>query len=151
MRHGGTAMTITEKVAFLKGLIDGSELKLDTKEGKIFELIIEILDDMANTMAEIDEDVTVLYDEVEDISEVLEDIDETVYHMTDGHDGRGRDDEDFMYEIQCEKCGEKLCIDEDTLLGDDISCPACGERIEFEFNCGCEECEEGEKGGGHEE
>jgi hypothetical protein len=135
-------MTITEKVAFLKGLIEGSELKLEKKEEKILELMMDILEDMSNTVAEIDEDVSVLFDEVEDISEVLEDIDETVANMVDGHECSCRDD-DFMYEIQCEKCGEKLCIDEDTLLGDDISCPACGEPIEFEFNCDCEDCEDG--------
>lgn len=136
-------MTITEKVAFLKGLIEGSELKLDKKEEKIFNMVVEILDEVAGAVTELDEDVSVLYDDVEDISDALDDIDDAIYHIAGDLDSReDDDDDDFMYEIQCEKCGEKLCIDEDTLLGDDIVCPSCGEPIEFEFDCDCDECED---------
>jgi len=135
-------MTITEKVAFLKGLIEGSEIKLEKKEQRIFELLVEIVDDMANFVADIDEDVSELYDGMADFDEVIDDLDYRVSLLDDG-EYYDEDDEDFMYEIQCEKCGETICVDEDTLLAEDIVCPACGEPIEFEFDCDCGCGEEG--------
>ena len=55
-------------------------------------------------------------------------------------------DDDDCYEITCEKCGDKIYIDGDMLMADEpISCPNCGEPIEFEFEgCDgdCESCEE---------
>ena len=38
-------MTTTEKVAYLKGLMEGMKLDEATNEGKLFALIAEILDD----------------------------------------------------------------------------------------------------------
>ena len=40
-------MGITEKVAYLKGLAEGLGLDKDSKEGKLFAAIIDVLDDMA--------------------------------------------------------------------------------------------------------
>ena len=132
-------MTITEKVAFLKGLIEGSEIKLDKKEQRIFDLFIEVIDDLANTVSEIDEDVSTLFDGMDEIDEVIDDLDYRL-SLCDGECFAGEDDdEDFMYEIQCEKCGENICIDEDTLLTEDIICPSCGEPIVFEFDCDCDD------------
>ncbi len=129
-------MTITEKVAFLRGLIEGSELKFDDKKGKVFELAIDLIDELATAVSDLDEDVSVLYDDVDDLSEAIEDIDHVLYHLSD----EDEEDEDFTYEIQCEHCGEKLTVDEDALLSDDLVCPACGEPIEFEFDCDCDAC-----------
>lgn len=137
-------MTLTEKIAFLKGLIEGSEVNFgDKKKEKVFEVVIELLDDLAAAVTEIDEDVSVLYDEVDDLAEAVDELDETLYYLSDdlGYDGE-MDDEDFMYEIQCEKCGNTIVVDEDALLNDVLTCPSCGEIIELEFDCGCEECAE---------
>ena len=43
-------MTITERVAYLKGLMEGLELDTAGKEGKILKAMMEVLDDMANTV-----------------------------------------------------------------------------------------------------
>ncbi len=40
-------MEITEKVAYLKGLAEGLGLDAQTKEGKILQTVIDVLDDMA--------------------------------------------------------------------------------------------------------
>lgn len=135
-------MTPTEKVAFLKGLIEGSDLKWDKKEEKILDAIVELLDDLANAVSEIDEDVSLLYDDMEDLVDAVDELDETLYYLSDdlGY-GDDMDDEDFMYEIVCERCGNKIVVDEDTLLAEEsLSCPSCGEPIELEFDCDCEEC-----------
>ncbi len=44
-----------------------------------------------------------------------------------------------MYDVKCPKCGNTVCIDEDTLLQGDIDCPNCGEKLEFDFDCDCED------------
>ena len=43
-------MEISEKVAYLKGLAEGLNLDTDSKEGKLIAAIIDVLDDMAETM-----------------------------------------------------------------------------------------------------
>jgi DNA repair ATPase RecN len=49
-------MTITEKTAYLKGLLEGLSLDKQTNEGKLFTAIIEALDEIAQTVAELDEE-----------------------------------------------------------------------------------------------
>ena len=39
-------MNLTEKVAYLKGLMDGMEIDLETKEGKLFAAIADVLEDL---------------------------------------------------------------------------------------------------------
>ena len=39
-------MTTTEKVAHLKGVMEGMEFDTTTKEGKLLSLIVDILDDL---------------------------------------------------------------------------------------------------------
>ena len=50
-------MTISEKVAYLKGLAEGLNLDTDSKEGKLIAAIIDVLDDMAEKFADVEEDV----------------------------------------------------------------------------------------------
>ena len=38
-------MTTSEKVAYLKGLAEGMEIDKETKEGKLLNVIIDILED----------------------------------------------------------------------------------------------------------
>lgn len=41
-------MTLTEKTAYIKGLVEGLELNADEKEVKVINAIIGLLDDMAH-------------------------------------------------------------------------------------------------------
>ena len=66
-------MTLTEKVAYLKGLAEGLNLDENAKETKLFNAMFEILEEMALTVNEIDEDLA----DVEDI--LFEDDDEDDY------------------------------------------------------------------------
>jgi len=49
---GAIAMEITEKVAYLKGLMEGMELDTEKKEGKLLAAIIDVLDDIALEIAD---------------------------------------------------------------------------------------------------
>ena len=46
-------MTLTEKVAYLKGLVDGLGVDETSKEGRIIKAIVDVLDDMALTVADL--------------------------------------------------------------------------------------------------
>ena len=116
-----------EKVAYLKGLMEGMEYDVSTKEGKLMAAVVETLDAMAARVEEIDTDVDQLFDEVDAVSEDLEDVED---YLFDGEDG---DEEDYadeyeagLYEITCPNCGEVVCVDEDMLASDDLTCPNCG-------------------------
>ena len=62
-----------EKAAYLKGLIDGLGIDENTKEGKVIKAMSELLGELAEAVDAIDEDVTHAYDQINDLSEELED------------------------------------------------------------------------------
>lgn len=122
-------MTLAEKVAFLKGLIEGSELGLDEKQKKVLDAIVEALAETAESIGEIDEDISTLCDEVEGIYGELDNIEDDLDELY----GESGDDEQFMYDVTCASCGETVCVDEDILTEGEMVCPSCGETIEFDI------------------
>ena len=82
-------MELNEKVAYIKGLMDGLELDLTTKEGKVLAAVVEAMEAMAKKVTSMDEEVGDLYDEVDAISEDLSDVEE--YLWEDGDDEEGDD------------------------------------------------------------
>lgn len=76
-------MTITEKVAYLKGLSDG--LGIDTeksKEGKLISVIIDILEEMGMSIEDLEENATALGEELDAVSDDLADVEESSTGMT---------------------------------------------------------------------
>ena len=122
-------MTLTEKVAYLKGLAEGMNLDKDAKETKLFECVVDILEDMAGTVTELDEDLAEVEDYVDEIDEDLGDVESLVY-----------DDEcdcccgDETYEVECPSCGEDIVIDESALDAGEVACPNCGDKFALGFD-----------------
>ena len=83
-----------EKAAYLKGLIDGLGIDESTKEGKVIKAMSELLSEMAETVDSIDEDVTHAYDQINDLSEELEDLEADLYEEDDAEDEEEEDDSD---------------------------------------------------------
>ncbi len=132
-------MTLTEKVAYLKGLAAGLDLDKDSKETKIFEAMFDILEDMALTVNEIDEDLGEIEEIVDAIDEDLDELEEYVY--CDDEDFCCCDDEDDLYEVECPSCGEEIFLDDEMLEEEFIECPACGEKLELDIDfddCDCD-------------
>ena len=48
-------MTISEKSAYLKGLMDGMKLSTESDEGKMIAAIVDLLGDMAKRITDIEE------------------------------------------------------------------------------------------------
>ena len=64
-------MTISEKVAYLKGLADCLDLdKEPSKEGKIIAKIIDVLEDVGFAVEDLEVEVEALTDGMESIGEV---------------------------------------------------------------------------------
>ena len=130
-------MTITEKIANLKGYLEGVQLDESKQETKIIEKIVDILEDMALEIEEMEESVDTLNDYAEELDEDLGDVEDYLFgedecDCCDDDDCDCCDclDEGFL-EIECPKCGEVICIDED-YEEDEIICPACNEKLEIE-------------------
>ena len=146
-------MTLTEKVAYLKGLAAGLDLDKDTKEAKIFDAMFDILEDMALTISDIDEDLSACEDLVDAIDEDLDELEEYIFEDEDFYDDDDCcccDDEE-LYEIECPLCGEEILLDDEMLDEEIIEYPSCGERLELDIDfddcecdcdCGCDCCDE---------
>ena len=77
-------MTVTEKVAYIKGLVDGLDLDAKKDEVKVIKAIIELLDDMAMSVSDLEEGLDVVSDQVDEIDEDLSDLEGYVYEDEDG-------------------------------------------------------------------
>ncbi len=135
-------MNTTERVAYIKGLAEGLDLDETTKEGKLLKAIIEVLGDMAEDAADLEDYVAELSEQVDAVDEDLSTLEEVVYEEFDDEDDCDCDcdcdccgewDED-LYDVTCPTCGEEIVIDEETLLDGGIDCPNCGEPLEFELD-----------------
>ena len=133
-------MTITEKVAYLKGLVEGMNLDADTNETKLFKAMLDVLDDMALTVDDLEDSVDTLADQVESMDEDLDVIADDLYGDEDEDDDECDCDEDPLYEVTCPKCGDSIYVDEDGIAQGSIECPNCGEKLEFECDCDEDSC-----------
>lgn len=139
-------MTITEKVAYLKGLADGMKLSAETNEGKLLLAVIDTLEDMALTVSDMEDSVAELSAQVDEIDDDLGSVEEDLYGDECDCDDED-DDEDFddtLYEVECPSCGDIICLDEGMLDEGEIDCPNCGEKLEFDLES-LDEDEEGEE------
>lgn len=140
-------MELTERVAYLKGLIEGLGIDDSTKEGKLLGAVVEILDDVALSISDLENGVEMVADQIESIDDDLEELFGDFYCDDDFDD----DDDDFdgeLYEVTCPKCGDIICVDEEILDEGQIDCPSCGETLEFDFDGTLDDCGCGCGGGG---
>ena len=140
-------MTISEKSAYLKGLMDGLSLNTETDEGKMISAIVDLLGDMAKRITDIEETTIAISDELDEIEEDLDAIedfimDEEDFEDEDDFEDWDDEDEDYeegfdfgdedttIYEVEC-ACGEIINFDEEVLEAGSMLCPNCGETLEF--------------------
>ena len=124
-------MTLSEKSAYLKGLMDGLQMDADKPEVKMIRAIVDMLEDVGFAIADVEENARTVSDELDLIEEELDTLGSIVFDEDDEYD----DDFDYgdaLYEVKCPKCGEQLVIDEDLLEEGFTDCPSCGERLEFD-------------------
>ena len=148
-------MTISEKSAYLKGLMDGLKLSTETDEGKMISAIVDLLGDMAKRITDIEETTIAISDELDEIEEDLDAIEDFIMDEDEDWDDDDFEDEDedeewdededyeegfdfgdeesTIYEVEC-ACGEIIDFDEEVLEKGSMICPNCGETLEFSFD-----------------
>ena len=138
-------MTISEKVAYLKGLAEG--LAIDTeksKEGKLINVIIGILEEVGMSIEDIEDNMEALGEELDAVSDDLSDVEEVVFEEDDeDEDDEDCDcccDEDDFFEVECPSCKAELHIDEDVLEAGSVVCPSCKEKFAISTDCGDDCC-----------
>ena len=157
-------MTVTERVAYIRGLMEGLGIDDTTKEGKVLKAMIEVIDDLALNVADVEDEIGEIYEHVDAIDEDLGLLEDDFYDDGDDDDDDDDDecsccddDEDYddgdLYEVVCPSCGDAICINESIVEDGSIDCPNCGEKLEFDMDdccCGDESCEAGCDCGGKE-
>ena len=144
-------MTISEKSAYLKGLMDGLKLSTETDEGKMIASIVDLLGDLCKKVTDIEETTIAISDELDEIEEDLDAIEDYILDEEDDYDEwddeeEYDDDEEYeegfdfgdedsiIYEVECPVCGEIINFDDETLEEGSIPCPNCGENLEFSLD-----------------
>ena len=142
-------MTISEKAAYLKGLMDGLNLDTEKAEGKMISAIVELLGDVTKKLTAVEDTTIAISDELDEIEEDLDAIEDFIMDEEDDDDYDDYDDDfededddfedegfDFgdedttIYEVTC-ACGNVIDFDEETLEQGSMICPECGETLEF--------------------
>ena len=146
-------MTISEKSAYIKGLMDGLNLDTEKAEGKLIAALVELMGDVTKKLTDVEDTTIAISDELDEIEEDLdaiedyilddedEDYDDYDDDDFDDYDEDDYDDEGFdfgdedttIYEVKC-ACGNVITFDEDTLEEGSIVCDNCGETLEFTFD-----------------
>ena len=151
-------MTISEKSAYLKGLMDGLKLNTESDEGKMIAAIVDLLGDVTKKVADIEDTTIAISDELDEIEEDLDAIEDYILDEDEDYDDEDEDDEfwpyddededddeigdegfDFgdeettVYEVRC-ACGNIIDFDEEVLESGSIVCDKCGETLEFTFD-----------------
>lgn len=140
-------MTIVEKAAYLKGLTEGLGITPETKEGKLWAALQDLLSEMAHEIEDMQSNQLDMADALDELTDEVtmlqtlcgdpdllppeddeEDEDEEADEAEDdaSYDG-------VLYDVTCPVCGEEITLDEDMLAQGSIDCPHCGEALEFEL------------------
>lgn len=152
-------MNISERVAYLKGLMEGMKIDTDDNTGKLLTVMADILEDIALELEDLNENSLDLAEEIDQLSDDLADVEDFLDECCDDDDCCCCDDDDcccdddddcccdddgepLFFEIKCPSCGNEFTVDEDVICLDSIKCPKCGELLEFDFDededeCGC--------------
>ena len=146
-------MTINEKAAYLKGLMEGLQLDTEKAEGKMIAAIVDLLGDVTKKLTNVEDTTIAISDELDEIEEDLDAIEDFIMEFEEDED-EDYDDDDYeddfdddeeyeegfdfgdedstIYEVKC-VCGNVIAFDEETLEEGSIICDECGETLEFSF------------------
>ena len=125
-------MTISEKVAYLKGLAEG--LNLDTeksKEGKLISVMIGILEEIGLSIEDLEENNQALGEEIDALSDDLADVESAVFEDDEEED---EDYDDDWFEVECPTCEEPLIIDDKALSEGFVQCPNCQSKFSLDLS-----------------
>jgi len=134
-------MEITEKVAYLKGLMEGMKIDTETNEGKILSAMVDILEDIGleledlwNAQGELEDGLDVVSDDLEDVEDTVYGEDEDEESFDDEYYEDDAEEDEDCYATTCPTCEETIYFDESVLEDGEVICPNCGEKLEFDMS-----------------
>lgn len=139
-------MKLTEKMAYLQGLIEGLDIDTSTKEGKVLmqmsELMKEVVvyvDDLQSQVDELTELCDILDEDLGSVEEDFYDYDDCDCDddcdcccEDDDEDDYELDEDEELYEVTCPTCGDTILLDESIIEEGSMNCPNCNELLEFD-------------------
>ena len=132
-------MKITEKAAYIKGLAEGLELDPKDKNTKILKALIDLVQEMAEEVTDLEQCYDDVCDQIDALDEDLAGVEDLLYEDEDEEEddeteGCNCFDDDAAYEVTCPTCGTVIGLNEDDLKEDGMTCPTCGETLEFDYD-----------------
>ena len=145
-------MTVVEKAAYLKGLAEGLGIDADSREGKLWSALNDLLADVARELEALRAVDLGHADALDTLAEELSELEDFVFDtedeedsgctgcggcprlQEDGEDDLGPSYDGVIYDATCPACGKEISFDEQTLEEGSITCPNCGELLEFDLS-----------------
>lgn len=139
---------LTDRAAYLRGLADGMNLDASKGENKLMLEMLNLIDEMAQHIAEMDADIDELGEYVEDIDSDLGDVEELLFEDEEENDDDEDDEDDDSEEIvfECPNCGKPVIMMADAIDYEESPvCQYCGEPFFTDID---EDDDEDENGNG---
>ena len=126
-------MNLSDKMSYLRGMIDGMELDLTTtKEGKVLGQLLDVMQEMTAYVTDLQTQVDELTEVCDLFDQDLGDLEDIVYDEDD--DDFDDDDDETLYETVCPSCNNVIALSESILEKGEMPCPCCGEMLEFDYS-----------------
>jgi DNA-directed RNA polymerase subunit delta len=123
---------LSKKVEYLKGLADGMNLREDKQDQRFLLKILEVLEEVSDVIAELQEGQDEMNEYLENMDEDLSALEDAVFEDDDDFsDFDSLSDQDDMdgesiVEYECPHCGATTRFDiTDFDFDEDYLCPAC--------------------------
>lgn len=122
------------RIAYLQGFSDAMKIS-DSKEGQVIREVIEVMEEMAESLQRFDDRMEEQEQYLEAVDEDLSDLESLIYDddfydedETENEYNLYDDDDVGYFEIECPNCNELIAVDQgifdDDLIAE-VICPEC--------------------------
>lgn len=154
-------MTSLEKIAYIKGMIEGLSYEFKGDEGKILKEIIGLLETVCGEVTDLRESLDYTDRELAGVSDDLLKVEDRLYDLASGpvesfgFDESDDDDDSDEYDLEgcdcgcdhfpegvsfvvCPACDARIELTDEDLEQGSISCPKCAVSLEFDMDDDCD-------------
>ena len=123
------------RVSYLRGFAEGLDLGEESKEQKVLQKVIELLEQVSEEVEQLRVDYDELFEYTEAIDDDLTELEEDFYEDEvddDFYDDDMLGDYNEGFSIECPNCREIVVVDDDILDQEEaieVTCPGCGEVV----------------------
>jgi len=128
-------MTVIEKIAYTKGFFSGLEIDGKSKEGKAFNALLELLEELVVSNSDLEKECENLKSRVSGIDEHVAEVFNNVFDNASygpGHEGHHHDA--VLFEVVCPECDTKTSFGQSIAFQGRMNCPGCGISLEFDYD-----------------